>query len=200
MAIGSGDALNTSVKIDAYRLAWLPIVFLAEQDESSEPFSLIAGIDSDYRDVITSSLWIYMLHNYLGLVRRSFGRETERLVRQHQKTIFSEENPEAGDTVEFALGLIDDALRVGVVGIPFNKTRFEVPAELRVALALLIGLPESPGYMEKPGAGGKGVVHKMNGIDWRLSYILASGRRKVSKTFCPVFEKIDPITEPLWSH
>lgn len=192
--------MKTSVKVDAYRLAWLPIAYLAEQDESSEPFSLLAGVDKDYQEVITSALWIYMLHTYHGLVRRSFGGETERLVRLHQKAIFSEEKPDAGEAVEYALGLVDDALRVGVVGIPFRKTRFEAPAELRVALALLIGLPESPDHVVSEMYATEPVVHKRPGIDRHLSRILLSGQQKVLKIFCPVFDGFDPLVEPLWSH
>ena len=97
------SASDSSYRIDTYRLAWLPLALLAEQDGSSEPFSLVEEMEVDYRDVVVSALWVYMLHTYLGLVRNRFGGEAERQVRMHQKSIFSEEKTGAGEAVESAL-------------------------------------------------------------------------------------------------
>jgi len=177
------------------RLAWLPIVFLTEQEDVLEQHSRDEDIEDAYRDVLTTSLWVYSLYTYLGMVRRRFGHIMEIRVRDYQRAIFNDEEAGFGDSIFSALGLVDCALKAGVERDPDWNIQFKLPAELAVALALLLGLPDSPDYRSRKPKPSDYAAHRMPGIDWRLARVLARGKQEILKTFSPVIDKFKLVPE-----
>ena len=117
---------------NVHRLAWLPIVFMTEQEEVFELYGREEEIEEAYCDVITTSLWVYSLYTYHGLIRRRFGSATEARVRESQRDIFNDEQPGSGDAIIAALELIERALTAGLESDPGRSIRFKMPAELAV--------------------------------------------------------------------
>jgi len=181
-----------------HRLAWLPIVFLTEQEDMFERYGRDEDIEDAYRDVISTSLWVYLLYTYHGMVRRRFDGVTEARVREIQRDIFNEEQPGCGDSMLAALELVGCALIAGVERDPGWCIQFKMPAELAVALALLLGLPDSPDYRSRKPKPADYAVHRMPGVDWRLANVLARGQQEIVKTFSPIIDQFDllPETKP----
>ncbi|GMQ83297.1 MAG: hypothetical protein BMS9Abin06_0030 [Gammaproteobacteria bacterium] len=178
-----------------HRLAWLPIVFLTEQENMFERYGRDEDIEDAYRDVITTSLWVYLLYTYHGMVRRHFDSATETRVREIQLDIFNDEQPGSGDSILAALELVECALSAGVERDPDWSIQFKMPTELAVALALLLGLPDSPDYRARKPKTADYAVHRMPGVDWRLARALARGRQELIKTFSPIIDKFDLVPE-----
>ncbi|GMR21630.1 MAG: hypothetical protein BMS9Abin36_2232 [Gammaproteobacteria bacterium] len=178
-----------------HRLAWLPIVFLTEQENVFERYGRDEDIEDAYRDVITSSLWVYLLYTYHGMVRRRFDSATEAQVREIQRDIFNDEQQGSGDSILAALELVECALSTGVERDSEWVIQFKMSAELAVALALLLGLPDSPDYSSRKPKPADYAVHRMPGVDWRLARVLARGRQEIIKTFSPIIDKFDLVPE-----
>lgn len=172
--------------INPGRLAWLPLAFLAEQDDQQAEFSLLAECDIAYRDVLTTGLWTYQLYSYQTLVRQHYGEEVVKQVRALQCEIFDREQPGAGAAIDSALQLVEMALHASVVGGNAGSVNFVLPAELAVALALLLGLPESPDYYQG-SRGDDQPVSSVPGIDERLANLLAKGQTAMLEAFTPLF-------------
>ena len=173
------------------RLAWLPIVFLTEQEDVFKQYVRDEDIEDVYSDVISTSLWVYLLYTYHGMVRRRFGSVKEARVREIQQGIFNDEQPGSGDFVLAALELVERALSAGVERDPDWCIQFKMPAELAVALSLLLGLPESPDYRSRKPKPADYTAHRMPGVDWRLARVLARGQQDIITTFSPVIDKFD---------
>jgi len=173
------------------RLAWLPIVFLTEQEDVFRQYGRDEDIEDAYREVISTSLWVYLLYTYNGMVRRRFGSATAIRVREIQRDIFNDEQPGSGDFILVSLELVEDALSDGVVRDLEWCIQFKMPAELAVALTLLLGLPESPDYRSRKPRPADYTAHRMPGVDWRLSRVLARGQQEILRTFSPVIDKFD---------
>ena len=182
------------------RLAWLPVVFISEHQAMFAQYGRDEGIEEAYRDVTITSLWVYLLYTYHGLVRRRFGTATEARVREYQREIFNDEQPGSGDDIMTALELVDGAVRAGVQIEPDWSIQFKLPAELAVALALLLGLPESPDYRSRKPKPSDYAVHRMPGVDWRLARVLTRAKKELTRTFSPVIEKFDCLPEQVLAH
>jgi len=174
-----------------YRLAWLPIVFMSEQEDSFEQFGRDESIEDAYSDVIRASLWVYLLYTYHGLVRRRFGSTIEMRVRDFQRDIFDDEQSGSGEAMNTAMELIERALKSGVERDTDWSIKFKMPAELAVALALLLGLPDSPDFRSRKPKPADYAVHRMPGVDWRLARVLARGQQEILKTFAPIIDNYD---------
>lgn len=174
----------TNVSISGGRLVCLPLSFLAEQELVDA--HLPAG--DIYYDVALTAVWIYQLHSYHELVSDHYGREVADRVLSQQRAIFDREQPGAGESIETAMNLI---------GLVLNKRQgdyFGAPGdslnlpEYRVALVLLLGLPESPDYYAG-GAKKDRLVHKVPGIEERLAHLLHQGRQQLLDAFVPLFRE-----------
>jgi len=187
--------IQSELSDNVHRLAWLPIVFMTEQEGVFEQYRRDEDIEEAYCDVITTSLWVYSLYTYHGLVRRRFGSATEARVREYQRDIFNDEQPGSGDAIIAALELVGRALTAGVESDPERRIQFKMPAELAVALALLLGLPDSPDYRARKPKPADYAVHRMPGVDWRLARVLARGQQEIIKTFSPVIGVFDQPPE-----
>ncbi len=172
------------------QLAWLPILLITEQEELFETYSREEGIDEAYHDVVLTSLWVYLLHVSHGLVRDRFGAGTARRAREIQREIFNREEPDSGDAIIAALDLVERALGVDIHSDPDRTIPFQMPAELAVALALLLGLPDSPDYRSRKAKPSDYAVHRMPGVDWRLARVLGKGRQVLTEALEPVLGRL----------
>lgn len=178
-----------------HSLAWLPIVFLSEQEDVFEQYGRDEGIEDAYRDLIRASLWVYLLYTYHGLVRRRFGSATEMRVRDFQRDIFEDEQSGSGEAMIAALELVESALKSGMERDTDWSIQFKMPAELAVALALLLGLPDSPDFRSRKPKPADYAVHRMPGVDWRLARVLARAQKQIIKTFAPIIDSHDLMPE-----
>ncbi|MFQ5644365.1 MAG: hypothetical protein ACE5FQ_11800 [Thiogranum sp.] len=177
------------------RLAWLPIIFIAEQEDVFERYGRDEDIEDAYRSVTTTSLWVYLLHTYHGLVRSHFGSDTEDRVREIQRDIFNSEESASGDAIITALELVECALGVDVEVNPDWNIHFKMPEELAVALALLLGLPDSPDYRSRKAKLSDYAVHRMPCVDWRLARVLGRGRRALVEAFEPLVGRLEHLPD-----
>ncbi len=174
--------------INPGRLAWLPLAFLVEQDQQQVALS---ESDTAYRDVMATGVWTYQLYGYHTLVRRRYGEEVARQVRALQCEILDSERPGAGAAIDSALQLVETALHASVVRGKIRSVNFAISAERTVALALLLGLPDSPDY----NAGHCDRDRPANGvpdIDKRLAGMLVKGQLAMLEVFTPLFSMPQP--------
>ncbi|HHH43938.1 MAG TPA: hypothetical protein ENK49_07360 [Gammaproteobacteria bacterium] len=174
----------------ARQLAWLPILFITEQEELFATYGREERIDEAYHDVVLTSLWVYLLHTSDELVRDRFGAGTANQVREIQRGIFNAEEPGSGDAILVALDLVERALGVDIHSDPDRTIRFKMPDELAVALALLLGLPDSPDYRSRRAKPSDYAVHRMPGVDWRLARVLGKGRQALTEALEPVLGRL----------
>ena len=99
-----------------------------------------------YHEVLRSGALGYQLYTYHKLVRTRFGEQTEQRVRERQLDMLSHLG-------EFGpmLAMIDEAVDIGSVTTSTSQGEVVTPVEMTVALALLLGLPESVHYATNPG-------------------------------------------------
>lgn len=127
-------------------LAMLPVSFLSEQGDRLTGLCDQPAIGDDYRDIFASSVWVYPLHAYRALVREQLGDEVAKAVWSCQRDMFDAAEAGAGQSMEAAFMLIDAALDLGEARLDKQEAAIPVQPESRVALALLLGMPESPDY------------------------------------------------------
>lgn len=127
-------------------LAMLPISFLNEQGNRLAGLCGQTAIDDNYRNLFTSSVWAYPLHAYLELVQEQMGAGAASMVWSRQRELFNEVDAGSGESLESAFTLIDAALDMNRNHSDELETDSRILPETRVALALLLGMPESPDY------------------------------------------------------
>ena len=169
-------------KIDTHRLAILPLAYLAEQGDLSSQCRKHHGIDEKYRDVITLGICAYQLHTYLALVREHFGFHVETEVRVQQRDMLDQEGG-AGQLMEHAFDIIDGALRIGIVKASMAAGEDDIPVEMNVALALLLGMPESPDFAENAALKAVRIADMSPNVDWYFSDCLARSQAQIKRIF-----------------
>ncbi len=127
-------------------LAILPISFLSEQGDRLAELCNQTASGDNYRDLFVSSIWVYPMHAYMTLVREKMGAAVAEAVWSHQRGMLDEAGTGAGDAMESAFMLIDRALDLDDFRMDGLDAPNYVLPEARIALALLLGMPESPDY------------------------------------------------------
>jgi len=169
--------MTKAVKLDTYRLAMLPLAYLAEQEELFEQCGKRRGVNEAYRDIFILGIWAYQLHVYLDLVRGHFGVDARRRVWTYQRKTLDQEGG-AGQLIERAFRLIEIALELGDTSTPDP-----LAGELAVAVALLFGMPESPDYHGGVTQLPSGVTRIPQGPESRLRDCLRQGHRRIRHVF-----------------
>ena len=119
-----------------HHLAMLPLSFLSEQGDR------LAGLHSrrlpggNDHHLFAASIWAYSLHSYVALVRQHLGDQSAEAMWCLQRQMLEQAEAGAGRSLDSAFVLIDEVLDGG-------RGRLGNP-ETRVALALLLGMSESP--------------------------------------------------------
>ena len=126
-----------------HNLAVLPISFLGEQGDRIAELCNPSTIGDNYRNLFVSSVWVFPMHAYRALVREHMGVAVAEAVWSRQRQMLDEADAGAGRSMESAFTLIDEALDM-------SSFRTEAASQflpvVRVAMALLLGMPESPDY------------------------------------------------------
>jgi len=174
--------MTKPVKLDTYRLAMLPLAYLAEQEELFEQCGKRRGVTEAYRDIFILGIWAYQLHVYLDLVRGHFGLDARRRVWAYQRKTLDQEGG-AGQLIERAFRLIEIALELGDKSTPDPLAGEWLSRELAVAVALLFGMPESPDYhgdaLQLPCR----VTRTEQGPESKLRDCLCQGHRRIRHVF-----------------
>ena len=175
----------TGIRAKTATLAVLPIAWLAERKELPVEYCSESVEGQPYREVLTTSVWMYLLYSYLLLVRTHFGDKTADAVWTNQQAMLEAEVTGAASAIGSAFALIDTALQTAADVTSSPEDAIDIPGELGVALALLLGLPGSPGYRVKGNDETMDVMPA--GIEWFLSTQLQRGREQIHREFEPVF-------------
>ena len=168
---------------DAYELAMLPIAHLVSQSDPFERYcGRSGGLTGAYREVVNNGVRGYQLYTYLLLIGVYFGEETRQQVRSHQFTALK---PDETDRKMLAkiLNVIEIALGTRGVKVSTGSGAIQVPVEMNVALALLLGMPCSPDYVPDVSMRDARIASMGLDIDWRLADCLSSAREEVINTY-----------------
>ncbi len=169
-------------------LAVLPISFLSEQGDRLAGLYEQSAIGENYRDLFASSVWVYSLHSYLALVREKLGEEVAEAVWSRQRNMFDEAEAGAGQSMESAFMLIDAALTLPRFGMGEREAAINVPPEIRVALALLLGMPESPDFASGMDERSERVRTMQAEVEGRLACCLLHARAALLAACSNLFE------------
>jgi hypothetical protein len=176
--------LERELVVDTYRLAVLPIVYLAEQQD---PFGLSrqeAALDEGYRDVFQAGAWLYALHSYCLLVRGYLGGKTADAVREHQELLLSGGFSDKKDEISGAIELISQASAGQSDSMPETAVSAAISVEWNVALNLLRGLPDSPDFQSQSAeAVTNGNAGLPAHIHWQFAHCLLRSRQQIVSTF-----------------
>ena len=154
-------------------LAVLPISFLGEQGDRIAELCNQSAIGDNYRNLFVSSTWVYPMHAYMALVREHMGVAVAEAVWSRQRKMLDEADAGAGESMESAFMLIDEALDM-------SSFRMEAASqflpEVRVAMALLLGMPESPDYSGRNEGGHVGPRTTLATVEGCLAHCLLRAR------------------------
>jgi hypothetical protein len=64
---------------------------------------------------------------------------------------------------------------------------------MNVALALLLGLPESPDYAATAARRAEQIARMQPEIDWRLAHCLTCAREEIKNTFPPMVARLEGV-------
>ena len=178
--------MGITVKIQLYTLAALPIEYLSRQCAQLERTCVDARAFKPYREVFLTGTRAYQQHAYLELVQWTYGRNVAQQVEVYQHHLL-EFSTKSGRCIEQALDLIEGALDTRAVSADTREGEIDIPIEMNVALALLLGLPESPDYAATTGSRAGQIARMHPEIDWCLAHCLTCARKEMRNTFLPVF-------------
>ena len=183
---------STSLKIESYILAMLPIAHLTSR---TDPFDRYCTgnrvLEEPYRAVVNAGIRAYQLHTYLGLIQQHFGPEVRRLVHEHQIDML---NGVGGmsQTIEKTLELCTMALGTPGLSITTNSGEVEIPPEMKVALLLLLDTPQSPDFVPDPASRLEQISQIGMDVDWRFAECLSQGREEIMNSFEPILSGMRP--------
>jgi len=182
--------VGITVKIQLYSLAALPVDYLTRQDALFERMRVDEGALNPYREVFITGVRAYQQHAYLELVQWSYGHAVAQQVAVHQHRLL-EFTTGRGHRIKQALAQIEGALDTGSVSAATREGDIEIPIEMNVALALLLGMPESPDYAATAARRAAQIVCMQPEIDWRLARCLMCAREEMKTTFLPLIARFE---------
>jgi hypothetical protein len=182
---------GSEIKIDIVGLAVLPVDYLPGDGVSCERICAIHAVDAPYQAVFTAGIRGYQLSTYLDLVLQHYGGNVARKVRSVQRWLLNNE-PGAGQHTVRAVELIEAALNSQTVEADTARGRIDIPIEMNVALALLLGMPVSPDYVEAADQQADQITRMQPEIDWTLSQCLSRSGKEMLDTFSPLLACIGP--------
>jgi len=173
------------VKIQLYSLAALPVDYLTRQEALLARMRVDEGVLNPYREVFITGTRAFQQHAYLKLVRWAYGRAVAQQVAVYQQRLLDSATGR-GRCARLALDLIEGALHTRVVRADTRGGEIEIPIEMNVALALLLGMPESPDYATTAARRAEQITLMQPEIDWRLAHCLTCARDEMKTIFLPM--------------
>jgi hypothetical protein len=181
--------VGITVTIQFYRLAALPVEHLRRQE------TLLAWLEvgertlDSYREVFVTGVRAYQQYTYLELVGWTYGRAVAHEVEVLQRRLL-EFTTGSGNGTGQALSLIESALETLPVSAATRSGEIAIPIEMNVALALLLGLPESPDYVSTAAQRFEQIARMQPEIDWCLAHCLTRAREEIKNVFLPAFPRL----------
>lgn len=182
--------MGITVKIQLYSLAALPVDYLSRQEALLARMHVDEGALKPYRGVFITGVRAYQQNAYLELVRWTYGRAVAQQVAVHQHRLL-EFTTGRGRCLKQALDLIEGALDTRAVSATTREGEIKIPIEMNVALALLLGLPESPDFAATAALRTGQIVRMQPEIDWRLAHCLMRAREEMRNTFLPMVARLE---------
>jgi hypothetical protein len=170
----------------------LPIGYLARQDDLLARMRFYGRAFNPYRELFITGTRAYQQYTYFELVQRVYGRAVARQVEAHQRHLFDFMTGD-GRRLEQSIDLVQKALTTRTVSAITPLGEVEIPIEMNVALALLLGLPESPDYVATTVQRVDQITRMQPEIDWCLANELACARAAVLKKFSSALAHLDDI-------
>jgi len=182
------DGGEREAGIDGYlrSLAVLPVSFLSEQGERLAGLCSQMDSGAGYRELFASGVWVYSLHVFITMVREKMGGTIADAVWSHQRDMLDEAGAGASDSLESAFMLIDKALATH--DLRLDAADYRLP-EARVALALLLGMPESPDYSADNGSPAGGLRALNSKVEECLAHCLLRARVEILSACAELFAR-----------
>jgi hypothetical protein len=184
--------LNSKINVGVYGLAVLPIDYLSRLGDPFEQTLTEQGIDPQFHDVFTAAIKAYQLVTYLKLVRAHYGRGVANQVGSYQQRLLELEA--GGHNISHTITLINDALDSDTVAADTEHGRIDIPIEMNIALALLLGVASSPHCVSHPDQRSAEIGSMDLDIDWQLSNCLARARDEMKRVFAPLLASMESGT------
>ena len=182
--------LNKKINIGIYSLAVLPVDYLSRLGDPFETACTGKYIEPGCQPVFTAGIRAYQLATYLQLVREHYGRGVANQIGSYQRRLLQPEG-DALDEVTIAIELVHGALESERVTADSHHGSVDIPIEMNVALALLLGMPGSPYYSSGVEQRVAQVNRMGKDLDWSLSQCLAQAREEIERVFSPLLCCID---------
>jgi hypothetical protein len=182
--------LNNRINISIYSLAVLPIDYL---DRLGDPFETTCApkdIDPSYRGVFSDGIRAYQLTTYLMLVRAHYGPGVANQIGNYQQRLLQPDRT-APNAITTAIELVHGALGSESVTADTNHGRMDIPIEMNIALALLLGMHSSPHFSTRPDQRTEQASRMGMDIDWSLSQCLTHAREEMEQVFSPLLACIE---------
>lgn len=183
--------METELPVDVRRLALLPVRYLLQQDARFDQLCPEAGrVDEAYRDVFVAGFWAYQLYAYLDLIDCRFGADASWAVRR-QFLVFFDDLAGAGTAVDEILDLIDAVTSGDYCSLPAAIPEIGDNTEMKVALALLLGLPQSPDHESTPERCQRRSNRMTPEVDHHLAICLSRCRQNMQDTFTTLLDYLE---------
>ena len=181
---------NNKVNISIYSLAVLPVDYLDRLGDPLETACTGKYVESECRPVFAAGIRAYQLATYLQLVREHYGRGVANQIGSYQRRLLQP----VGDNLDeliLALELVRGALESERVTANTHSGSVDIPIEMNIALALLLGMPGSPHYCSGVEQRVAQVNRMARDLDWSLSQCLVRAREEIERVFSPLLSCVD---------
>jgi hypothetical protein len=182
--------LNRSNNISIYSLAVLPVDYLDRLGDPLKTVCAARDIDPRCRDVFSSGIRGYQLASYLEMVREQYGRGVANQIGHYQQRLLQPDGGIPNDIV-LAMQLVRGALESESVTADVGHGSIDIPIEMNVALALLLGMPGSPYFAVGSEQRFTQASSMGMDVDWSLSQCLINAREGMEQTFPPLLASIN---------
>lgn len=182
--------LNRKINISIYSLAVLPVDYLDRLGDPLETACSGNYIDPGCRPVFSAGIRAYQLATYLQLVREHYGRGVANQIGNYQRRLMQPEE-EALDESAIAVELVHGAIDSERVTANTHHGSVDIPIEMNIALALLLGMPGSPYYSCGAKQRVEQVKRMAKDLDWSLSQYLIKAHEEIKRVFSPLLSCIN---------
>jgi hypothetical protein len=182
--------LNNRINISIFSLAVLPLEYLDRLGDPFETTCVARGLNPSCRDVFSDGIRAYQLVNYLKLVQARYGRDVANNIGNYQRRLLQPEGYVPNGITQ-AIELVQGALESESVTADTDHGSIDIPIEMNVAIALLLGMPGSPHFASRPDQRTEQVNNMGMDVDWSLSQCLIHAREEIEKVFSPLLDCIN---------
>jgi hypothetical protein len=140
--------------------------------------------------VFSAGIRAYQLAAYLQLVRAQYGRAVAGNIGNFQRRLLQTAGNDACGILK-AIELVSGALATESVTADTGHGSIDIPIEMNVAIALLLGMPDSPHFAARPDQRATRLKNMGTDVDWSLSQCLIHAREEIEKVFSPLLDCIN---------